>query len=301
MQTSFIYIFFILVFYIYLINLLLLFLQMSLPIAFPAATHPDKASSGEDWVILSESGDGLYYLLEYNSPPDNRYNIKFISAYLDALDYLRLKCQPKVLVTTSRLPKFFSNGLDFEMAITTPGFFDQYYYRLMRTMLEFPWPTVAVVNGHAFAAGFMIVACHDYAVMNPDKGFLCMNEVAFGAELKPPMMSIFRVKYGARLTRKITLQGHRFTSKEALEVGIIDARGGIAEAEEIIKNVASKYVLSPSYAAIRKELLKEVISDTLSFDKNEEIANEVYHARENYYDAREKDLDQKLKLAQSKL
>lgn len=269
--------------------------SMSFPITFPAAVHPNKAEQGQDWVIVSVSADDSYYLLEYNSPPDNRYTAKFIAAYLQALDYIRTQGEPRVLVTTSRLPKFFSNGLDFEAAISTPGFFDEYYYRLMRTILEFPWPTVALVNGHGFAAGFMVAACHDYRVMNPDKGFLCMNEVAFGADLLPPMMSIFRVKFGSQLSRKIAQEGHRFTSKEALDVGIIDVRGGLAEVEALIKAVAGKYVKSPSYSHIRQELLKEVIADTRSFDKDAEILTKRYDDQDAFYSKRGQELEQLVK------
>ncbi|KAF5095356.1 hypothetical protein D0Z03_001851 [Geotrichum reessii] len=165
----------------------------------------------------------------------------------------------------------------------------------MRTILEFPWPTIAVVNGHGFAAGFMVAACHDYRVMNPDKGFLCMNEVAFGADLLPPMMSIFRVKFGAQLSRKITQEGHRFTSKEALEVGIIDARGGMPEAELLIKSVVGKYVKSPSYSHIRQELLKDVISDTHSYNEDSRMLEKRYGDQKAFYNKRKQELNQLIK------
>lgn len=260
---------------------------MSFPIAFP--------SKEQDWVTVSVSADDSYYLLEYNSPPDNRYTQSFIGAYLDALDYVRLRGSPRVLVTTSKIPKFFSNGLDFEAAISTPGFFPDHYYRLMRTLLVFPWPTVALVNGHAFAAGFMVAACHDYRVMNPSRGFLCMNEVAFGAKLMAPMLSIFRVKFGVPLTQKIVLQGHRFPGPEALAAGLVDVLGGLPEAASIAasKPVAA-YVKSPSYATIRIELLKEVIEDTYSYDRDEEHDQQRDIALNEYYEKRDAELSTKL-------
>lgn len=260
---------------------------MSFPIAFP--------SKEKDWITVSISANDSYYLLEYNSPPDNRYTQSFLQAYLDALDYIRVKGTPRILITTSKIPKFFSNGLDFEAAISTPGFFPDYYYKVMRTILQFPWPTVAVINGHAFAAGFMIASCHDYRVMNPSKGFLCMNEVAFGAILMPPMMSIFRVKFGTQLSHKITVQAHRFPGKEALDAGIVDALGGIPEAEALIKNPdISKYVKSPTYGKIRMELLKEVIEDTKNYEKDGEFLSNQDQEIQKYYEIREKELDQKL-------
>lgn len=42
-------------------------------------------------------------------------------------------------------------------------------------------PTIALVNGHAFAAGLYLVLCHDYIIMRKERGFLCFNENQFGA------------------------------------------------------------------------------------------------------------------------
>ncbi len=70
-------------------------------------------------------------------------------------------------------------------------FFAAWLYPLFRRLLAFPCPTVAVVNGHAFAAGLMLAMHHDYRVMNPERGFACLNELDFGAPLRPPMSAIF--------------------------------------------------------------------------------------------------------------
>ena len=32
-------------------------------------------------------------------------------------------------------------------------------------------PTIALLNGHAFAGGLMLAMHHDYRIMNPSKGF----------------------------------------------------------------------------------------------------------------------------------
>lgn len=228
-------------------------------------TFPLKSSA--EFVIYEDRPE--YHLLLLNIPPDNRFTPETIPALIEAITYIRTEGFPKPLITTSTSPKFFSNGLDFERAILTPGFFDQLYYPLMRVFLEFPWPTVALINGHAFAAGFMVACCHDYQVMNPTRGFLCMNELQFGAPLLAPMMSIFRVRFGAQLAHKIALTAHRFTSTEALKLGIITQQGEFPEAEKIVRDV-TKFSTSPSYSQIRKELFREVITD-LKSEKEEGI------------------------------
>lgn len=75
------------------------------------------------------------YLLTFTSPKDNRLTPTFIDAFLLALDIVEHRYPKGVLVTTSGIPKFYSNGLDLELAMSTEGFFDNKLYRLFRRLL----------------------------------------------------------------------------------------------------------------------------------------------------------------------
>ena len=97
-------------------------------------------------------------------------------------------------------------------------------------------PTVAVVPGHAFAGGFMTAMMHDYRFMNPHRGYLCINELEFGAPLRPAMSSIFRQKLARPETyRTVVLESKRFNALESLKEGIIDGPGGLQEAITFIQ------------------------------------------------------------------
>jgi len=115
-----------------------------------------------------------------------------------------------VLITTSALSKFYSNGLDLEHATSTPGFFTSTLYGLWHRLLTYPMPTVALLNGHTFAGGLMVAMMHDYRIMNPHKGFLCLNELALGVGLRPPMCSVFREKVKPSTFRRMILEAVRF-------------------------------------------------------------------------------------------
>ena len=56
----------------------------------------------------------------------------------------------------------------------------------------------------------MVAMMHDYRIMNPHKGFLCLNELALGVSLRPPMCSIFREKVQASTFRRMILEAVRF-------------------------------------------------------------------------------------------
>jgi Delta3-Delta2-enoyl-CoA isomerase len=63
------------------------------------------------------------YLLTFTSPPDNRLTSAFIDSFLLSLDIIEQKFPKGVVITTSGMPKFYSNGLDLEHVVNTPGFF----------------------------------------------------------------------------------------------------------------------------------------------------------------------------------
>ncbi|EEH45141.1 uncharacterized protein PADG_01291 [Paracoccidioides brasiliensis Pb18] len=210
-------------------------------------------------VITCTQPQDAVYLLTFNFQPDNRLTEDFCQAMLLALDIIHFKYPPGVFITTSAIQKFYSNGLDLEKAVATKGFFENQLFALFKRLLTYPLPTVALINGHAFAGGFMTAMYHDYRIFNPSRGFLCLNEINFGAALKPAMCSIFREKIANPLTfRSIVLEGHRFGGKEALEHGIVDGLGGLDEALALIeKRKLTTMPVSGVYGLMRREMFKE--------------------------------------------
>lgn len=57
---------------------------------------------------------------------------------------------------------------------------------------------------------------HDYRIMNPHKGFLCLNEVDLGVPLRPPMSSVFRSRASPQTYRRMVLEGARFKVRAPL-------------------------------------------------------------------------------------
>jgi enoyl-CoA hydratase/carnithine racemase len=123
-------------------------------------------------------------------------------------------------------------------------------------------PTIAFVNGHAFAGGLMLAMYHDYRIFNPSRGFLCLNELDFGAALKPAMSSIFRQKVPCpAVYRSLVLEAKRFGGKDALECGIVDGLGGMEDIMGLIKE--RKLVekgKSGVYGVMKAEMFRETIT-----------------------------------------
>lgn len=233
--------------------------------AMPSSYTRDFPSSSPV-VRLDFDGSSQLYVLHFlgAETPDNRLSHKFIlDGLLPALEHVENEWDALVdsgdaatgaaLITTGATDekaKIYSNGLDFENAIADPTFFDRCLNPLYEKLLTFPIPTVASLGGHAFAAGFGLACAHDYRVMNAKRGYLCMNEIDFGAQLPHGLQQALASKIVHPQTmRKIVLEGHRFSAAEALEAGIVDAvsqDGGAAGTLELAKKLADKVKIKAS-------------------------------------------------------
>ncbi|WPH00213.1 putative carnitinyl-CoA dehydratase [Acrodontium crateriforme] len=238
---------------------------------------PIAATKGK--VVCTEPKPQVY-LITFTSPPDNRLLAPFCQALILAFDIIETKYTPGVVITTSGIEKFYSNGLDLEHARFTPGFFPDNLYALWKRILTFPMPTVSWMNGHAFAGALMLAMMHDYRIMNPHKGFVCLNELELGAPLRPPMASIFREKLNAQIFRKLILQAARLKALEALKEGIVDSLGGFDEVLAYIdeyklvqkagRGMSGQHV----YADLKREMYRETLGYLESFgdDRDRDFA-----------------------------
>lgn len=207
-----------------------------------ALTRLDFDGTSRVWVLTFLGKD----------TPDNRLSHNFINnGLLPALDFVEQQWESMVnnsqndlgaaLITTGGVDasaKIYSNGLDLEKAIADPHFFDQCLNNLLEKLMTFPVPTIAAINGHGFAAGFGLACAQDYRVMNQKRGYLCMNEIDFGAPLPFGLQMSLASKITDIITmRKIVLEGHRFSAVEAKQAGFVDL---LADSPQDTLDVAKK-------------------------------------------------------------
>ncbi|KAK1778494.1 ClpP/crotonase-like domain-containing protein [Copromyces sp. CBS 386.78] len=225
---------------------------------------PSSSSSTEP------SSPSKIYILTLASPPDNRLTDTLCTALLLALDIIEFRYPPGVVITTSSLPKFFSNGLDLQSALSSPTFLPTKLYALFRRYLTYPMPTIALLNGHAFAGGLMLAMHMDYRVMNAHRGFACVNELDFGVPLKAAMSAIFRAKCVPQTYRRLVLEAHRFGGEEAKEAGVVDLTGGL---DETLGFVAERKLTdkckSGIYGLLKGEMYREMVEGYLSCEGHE--------------------------------
>jgi len=174
-------------------------------------------------VDLKREGDVFILTMKAG---ENRFNPPFIGDMNQALDQVERSSGPAALVTVGGEEKFYSNGLDLgwlmgEGKKEWKNFIPEVLKFLGRIMAS-PVPTVAAVNGHAFAAGAMLALAHDYRIMRADRGFFCLPEVDIKIPLAPGMRALIQSRFSPVVFRDLILTGARIGGIEAKEKGVVD-------------------------------------------------------------------------------
>ncbi|KAL7339898.1 ClpP/crotonase-like domain-containing protein [Rhodotorula toruloides] len=220
------------------------------------ASRAFPRSAKDPWVTVTTpvGAEGGVWLLEMHNFPDNRLEPEFIKqAMLPALDFVELSWHKAVdkgtnkggaLVLTGERTKgkFFSNGLQLACLAEYPTFFKDYYYKLLARLMSYPIKTVAAINGHCYAGGLCLALACDWRICRPDRTWLSMNELLFGAPIPAGMASVLQARLSEPVVRKVMLTAHKYTSAEALKDGLVDEVVEGTGSEETIKKALEKAV-----------------------------------------------------------
>jgi enoyl-CoA hydratase/carnithine racemase len=163
---------------------------------------------------------------------------------LHILDEVEADCGQGAALVLAGEDKFFCNGLNLDVVSRLdPAAMELFTSRMAeihKRFLVLPCPTVAAVNGHAFAGGAFLALSLDYRIMREDRGWFCVSEVDVGVPVPPAMMGILQGKLPANTARDALLTGRRYTADEAINAGIADGKASMGELLDQARALASQ-------------------------------------------------------------
>jgi enoyl-CoA hydratase/carnithine racemase len=172
-------------------------------------------------TTLEKVGQSVYVLTMHF----NCFSPKAVHAMHRRLDELERIEGPIALVTKCDHKKFYSAGLHF-MVFGMPYWeMTQFLYlfnKLISRMLQTGYPTIAVMDGHAYAGGYMFSVAHDFRLLREDFGNICISEVNIGAVVPRGMLQLLRDKLKPNVVRDLAIYGKTFSSHECAKVGLVD-------------------------------------------------------------------------------
>ena len=164
----------------------------------------------------------------------------------DALD----RDHPRAPVVLAGEGSTFSAGLDFNHVFplfrsgspeAINAFFEQFRGMIVR-LARAARPTVAAMNGHAFAGGLILACCCDLRVAARGPGKLALNEVPIGIAIPSSYVEIVRHAVGTRVASEAALWARVYDVDAALAAGlvhtVVDAGELIDEAVKLASSVS---------------------------------------------------------------
>jgi enoyl-CoA hydratase len=179
----------------------------------------------------------------------NSQNDVFFDDLHAAFDRLETEFADCAVVLTSA-ESCFSAGIDFESAFAILASSDfammaDWIRRYQATNLRlwrYPRPTVAAINGHAYAGG-VITALDCVYRLTVEGARFSLNEVPIGIPMPAIYVEIIRYALGEPVAALTTLFGQEYDARDALGLGIVH---GVSDPEQLLAAaVAMASAVSP--------------------------------------------------------
>ncbi|WP_394192216.1 enoyl-CoA hydratase/isomerase family protein [Pseudoalteromonas atlantica] len=200
---------------------------------------------------------------------ENRHNPQFAKQLKQTLTEVVANDAHKALVITSNDEKSWSLGIDTDwlmpaMKANKADEIRGFMYDMddiFKTLLLFPMPVIAAINGHAFGNGAILACACDFRFMRSDRGFFCFPEVDLSIPFLPGMVAFVKkaIPYYRFNEMKLTgrrVAGSELASDHVIEKASKDSDALLADVMEFAATFDKKRAI---FAEHKKRLHKEII------------------------------------------
>lgn len=200
---------------------------------------------------------------------ENRQNPQFAKQLKHTLAEVVTNDDHKALVITSSDEKSWSLGIDTDwlMPAMKENKADEirgFMYDMddiFKTLLLFPMPVIAAINGHAFGNGAILACACDFRFMRSDRGFFCFPEVDLSIPFLPGMIAFVKKALPYYRFNEMKLTGRRVAGEELARDHVVEKAAKdndtlLADVMEFATTFDKKRAI---FAEHKKRLHKEII------------------------------------------
>lgn len=180
-------------------------------------------------AIIELAMDATVAVIKMNNG-ENRHHLDFAQTLNQVLETVLADETVTAVILTSTDEKNWSQGIDLEWMMKQIGeknteaiiTFLLTMDKVFRSLLTFPVPVIAAINGHCFANAAILAAACDFRFMRSDRGFYCLPEVDINIQFAPAMKSMLFHKYSNPVVNDLMLTGKRMTAPELEKARVIE-------------------------------------------------------------------------------
>jgi enoyl-CoA hydratase len=174
--------------------------------------------------------------------------------------------QQRCVVLTGAGPRAFCAGGDLKErdGMTDQQWQDQHliFERAIRAIVQCPVPTIAAVNGAAYAGGMEIALCTDF-IYAAEHARFALTEVTLGIMPGAGGTQSLPRAVGARRAKEILLTGKPFTAQQAFEWGMVNR---ICTGEKLLAEALETATVIAANAPISTRQIKQSVNYGLNMD-----------------------------------
>ncbi|WP_300465206.1 enoyl-CoA hydratase-related protein [Desulfobacula sp.] len=132
---------------------------------------------------------------------------------------------------------------------------------------QFPYPTIAMLNGHAFGAGFNLCACCDIRIAADDIR-MGMTAARLGVPYHPGGIQQFIEAFGIARTKEIFYTASIFHGKDLLRKGLVDYMVPRSELESFTRTFAQKITRNAPLSLTSIKKIITLFENDLTLDQS---------------------------------
>jgi methylglutaconyl-CoA hydratase len=206
--------------------------------------------------ILLDIHNGVATVTLNRPKRGNALNSSMQNTFRQHLESLRTDSSVHVVVITGS-GKYFCTGMDLTASVqqemrddlntnTNKETLERKGLEFFHSLLTFPKPTVAKLNGPAFGGGVGMMFCCDFRYLN-ENAFLTFSEVKRG--ILPALISSFILpQMSSFQAKQLMLSGERLSAADALRIGIVTTVVSPSKLDEAVERCISELMTSAPQA-----------------------------------------------------
>ena len=171
--------------------------------------------------------DGIHILTLTNAANDNTFTTEVMNEYMAAFDTVESYQGNSALIITCDDEKTFSTGINLawltEQSAEGTAEFMQAFHTVLCRFALLNIPTIACINGNAYAGGAILASGADFRLMREDRGRFCLPEINIPLPFTPVTLSMVSLLPNQQALKNMLLTGIAYTGLEAEALNIVDS------------------------------------------------------------------------------